>query len=204
MNKVFYVISMKSVMTLLLVGFLTSGLCAACSKDDDDKEQQQEELLYYRYWPKYPQSYIKMCDWRFTFRLTKVQRNGSSLMVDYVLNNTGFDQTIEVWFSMPENGAAHDDMGNSYRCESTAVSPVVSTIDGKMVYPVPGTLVKFLPNQAIKGTLQIRDFDTNAMAFSVTINIKPNTSGITLNQNRIDFVNIPLDANDGDGSYQNI
>jgi hypothetical protein len=190
----------RSVFVMCLMGLLCMNLTTSCSKDEkDDEPKHSEEELYVRPWQEYPQSYIKFFDYRMTFRLLNIQRNGSALQVDYVLTNTGFNQEVELLFEMPDI-AAHDDLGNSYSGKFGNNADVVSTINGESFSSYGyAKRVKFMPNQAIKGSFTIKNFDINAAQFSYTCKVSLGTTkGITLVYDRIDFVNVPVET----GEYQ--
>ena len=91
-----------------IVTLFSSITFASCSKSDDDEKDKQDKYTVYRYWKAYPQSYIKMCDWRMNFRFTECKRVDGGLYIQYVMTNTGFDQKVQISFWMPE-AAAHDD-----------------------------------------------------------------------------------------------
>lgn len=188
----------RSVFVMCLMGLLCMNLTTSCSKDEkDDEPKHSEEELYVRPWQEYPQSYVKFFDYRMTFRLLNIQRNGSALQVDYVLTNTGFNQEVELLFEMPDI-AAHDDLGNAYSGKFGNNADVISTINGEAFYNYGyAKRVKFMPNQAIKGSFTIKNFDINAAQFSYTCKVSLGTTkGITLVYNRIDFVNIPVETGD--------
>ena len=187
-----------SVLVMCLMSLVCMNLMTSCSKDDDNSKNSEEEL-YVRPWKEYPQSYIKFFDYRMTFRLLNIQRNGSALQVDYLLNNTGFNQEIELLFEMPEI-AAHDDLGNAYSGKYGMDADVISYITGE-TFSTYGWAkrVKFMPNQPIRGSFTIKNFDINATQFSYTCKVSVgSTKGITLAYNRIDFVNVPVET----GEYQ--
>lgn len=187
-----------SVLVMCLMSLVCMNLMTSCSKDDDNSKNSEEEL-YVRPWKEYPQSYIKFFDYRMTFRLLNIQRNGSALQVDYLLNNTGFNQEIELLFEMPEI-AAHDDLGNAYSGKYGMDADVISYINGE-TFSTYGWAkrVKFMPNQPIRGSFTIKNFDINATQFSYTCKVSVgSTKGITLAYNRIDFVNVPVET----GEYQ--
>lgn len=185
-----------SVFTMFFIGFIGAAFISSCSKDEkDDEPRHSEEELYVRPWQEYPQSYIKFFDYRMTFRLLNIQRNGSALQVDYVLTNTGFNQEVELLFEMPDI-AAHDDLGNAYSGKFGNNADVISTINGEEFYNYGyAKRVKFMPNQAIKGSFTIKNFDINAAQFSYTCKVSLGTTkGVTLVYDRIDFVNIPVET----------
>ena len=185
-----------SVLTMFFIGLIGAAFISSCSKDEkDDEPKHSEEELYVRPWQQYPQSYIKFFDYRMTFRLLNIQRNGSALQVDYVLTNTGFNQEVELLFEVPDI-AAHDDLGNSYSGKFGNNVDVISTINGEEFYNYGyAKRVKFMPNQAIKGSFTIKNFDINAAQFSYTCKVSLGTTkGVTLVYDRIDFVNIPVET----------
>ena len=190
----------RSMILICFVGLVCVTLMSSCSKEEKDEgPKYSEEQLYVRPWQEYPQSYIKFLDSRMTFRLLNIQRNGSALQVDYVLTNTGFNQEVELLFEMPDI-AAHDDLGNSYSGKFGNNADVVSTINGESFSSYGyAKRVKFMPNQAIKGSFTIKNFDINAAQFSYTCKVSLGTTkGITLVYDRIDFVNVPVET----GEYQ--
>jgi len=191
---------------VVLIGISAMNVMISCSKDDDEKEDKKEEQLYVRPWVDYPQSYIKFFDYRMSFRLLNVQRNGSALQVDYVLTNTSFGGEVQLSFAVERTTAARDDLGNTYNYTgfSGGHGTVIARLDGKQLSPA-GTLVSFMPNQATRGSITIQNFDINAAAVSFSASVSVvSPRDITLAYNRIDFVNIPVDAKDNDGSYQNM
>ena len=191
---------------LMLIGMTGMSVMTSCSKDDDKKEDNREEQLYVRPWVDYPQSYIKFFDYRTNFRLLNVQRNGSALQVDYTLTNVAFGEEVELVFYMPEV-AGHDDLGNAYKSSASPSSAqVASMINGKLfgIYG-NGVQVKFMPNQVIRGSFTIKDFDKNALAMSLSCNVGVvSPKDLVLAYNRIDFVNIPVGTKDNEGTYENM
>lgn len=186
----------RSMILICFVGLVCVTLMSSCSKEEKDEgPKYSEEQLYVRPWQEYPQSYIKFFDYRMTFRLLNILRNGSALQVDYVLTNTGFNQEVELLFEMPDI-AAHDDLGNSYSGKFGNNVDVISTINGEEFYNYGyAKRVKFMPNQAIKGSFTIKNFDINAAQFSYTCKVSLGTTkGVTLVYDRIDFVNIPVET----------
>ena len=93
---------------LLLMAILSIGVTSCSNDGEEDLQKQHEEACYYRYWKEYPNSYIKMCDWRMTFRFTKCERVDGGLYIQYVMNNTDFNQKMTLSFSLPL-AAGHDD-----------------------------------------------------------------------------------------------
>lgn len=196
MKKIFN----RLMIVMCLVGLFGMNLVTSCSKDEkEDEPKHSEEELYVRPWKEYPQSYIKFFDYRMSFRLLNIQRNGSALQVDYLLTNTGFNQEIELLFQMPDV-AAHDDLGNAYSGKYGSNTDVISTINGASFSSYGyAKRVTFMPNQAVRGSFTIKNFDMNAAQFSYTCQVSLGTTkGITLAYNRIDFVNIPVET----GEYQ--
>lgn len=179
------------IVVILAVVFSAVSL-ASCEKDEETKSHESE--CYYRYWKQYPNSYIKMCDWRMTFRFTTCERVDGGLNIGYVMSNTGFDKKVQLSFWMPES-AAHDNLGNTYKCAQTAnYTDVDARIDGKRfsVYGW-GQDITFMPNQAIKGSFFIKNFDQNATAVSVSCNVRlAQPSGESLMYEHIEFVNLPI------------
>lgn len=181
---------------LLLMAILSIGVTSCSNDGEEDLQKQHEEACYYRYWKEYPNSYIKMCDWRMTFRFTKCERVDGGLYIQYVMNNTGFNQKMTLSFSLPL-AAGHDDLGNTYQSNTQSI---VGTIDGKTVgYGGGSTNVVFLPNQAIQGSFLLKNFDINATAVSVSMKVvvlQPQSE--KLMYNNIEFVNLPIDSDPND------
>lgn len=180
---------------MIVLAAISCGMLWSCDKDDDKDNEltKQEEACYVRPWKAYPNSYIKNCDWRFTFRFIKCERVEGGLIINYVITNTGFDQKVTATFSFPSNRvAARDDLGNTYLVGTGG--DVTSMIDGRQFsYSGQGVSVTFMPNQAIKGEMMIRDFDQNAYAVSSSIRVEPSySSGLKFMYDYIDFVNIPI------------
>lgn len=182
-------------LSLLLMAIFSFGV-TSCTEEENDLQKQHEEACYYRYWKEYPNSYIKMCDWRMNFRFTKCERVDGGLYIQYVMNNTGFNQKMTLSFSLPLT-AGHDDLGNSYQSNTQAI---VGTIDGKTVgYGGGSTNVVFSPNQAIKGSFLLKNFDINAAAVSVSMKVvvlQPQSEKLMYNY--IEFVNLPIDSDPND------
>ena len=181
---------------LLLMAILSIGVTSCSNDGEEDLQKQHEEACYYRYWKEYPNSYIKMCDWRMTFRFTKCERVDGGLYIQYVMNNTGFNQKMTLSFSLPL-AAGHDDLGNTYQSNTQSI---VGTIDGKTVgYSGGSSNVVFSPNQAIKGSFLLKNFDINATAVSVSMKVvvlQPQSE--KLMYNNIEFVNLPIDSDPND------
>lgn len=181
---------------LLLMAILSIGVTSCSNDGEEDLQKQHEEACYYRYWKEYPNSYIKMCDWRMTFRFIKCERVDGGLYIQYVMNNTGFNQKMTLSFSLPL-AAGHDDLGNTYQSNTQSI---VGTIDGKTVgYGGGNTNVVFSPNQAIKGSFLLKNFDINATAVSVSMKVvvlQPQSE--KLMYNNIEFVNLPIDSDPND------
>ena len=177
---------------LLLMAIFSIGVTSCSNDDEEDLQKQHEEACYYHYWKEYPNSYIKMCDRRMTFRFTKCERVDRGLYIQYVMSNTGFNQKMTLFFSLPLT-AGHDDLGNSYQSNTQAI---VGTIDGKTVgYGGGSTNVEFSPNQAIKGSFLLKNFDINASAVSVSMKVgvlQPQSE--KLMYDHIEFVNLPIDS----------
>ena len=181
---------------LLLMAILSIGVTSCSNDGEEDLQKQHEEACYYRYWKEYPNSYIKMCDWRMTFRFTKCERVDGGLYIQYVMTNTGFNQKMTLSFSLPL-AAGQDDLGNTYQSNTQSI---VGTIDGKTVgYGGGSTNVVFSPNQAIKGSFLLKNFDINATAVSVSMKVvvlQPQSE--KLMYNNIEFVNLPIDSDPND------
>ena len=181
---------------LLLMAILSIGVTSCSNDGEEDLQKQHEEACYYRYWKEYPNSYIKMCDWRMTFRFIKCERVDGGLYIQYVMHNTGFNQKMTLSFSLPL-AAGHDDLGNTYQSNTQSI---VGTIDGKTVgYGGGSTNVVFSPNQAIKGSFLLKNFDINATAVSVSMKVvvlQPQSE--KLMYNNIEFVNLPIDSDPND------
>ena len=181
---------------LLLMAIFSIGVTSCSNDGEEDLQNQHEEACYYRYWKEYPNSYIKMCDWRMTFRFTKCERVDGGLYIQYVMNNTGFNQKMTLSFSLPL-AAGHDDLGNTYQSNTQSI---VGTIDGKTVgYGGGSTNVVFSPNQAIQGSFLLKNFDINATAVSVSMKVvvlQPQSE--KLMYNNIEFVNLPIDSDPND------
>ena len=181
---------------LFLMAILSIGVTSCSNDGEEDLQKQHEEACYYRYWKEYPNSYIKMCDWRMTFRFIKCERVDGGLYIQYVMNNTGFNQKMTLSFSLPL-AAGHDDLGNTYQSNTQSI---VGTIDGKTVgYGGGSTNVVFSPNQAIQGSFLLKNFDINATAVSVSMKVvvlQPQSE--KLMYNNIEFVNLPIDSDPND------
>ena len=181
---------------LLLMAILSIGVTSCSNDGEEDLQKQHEEACYYRYWKEYPNSYIKMCDWRMTFRFIKCERVDGGLYIQYVMNNTGFNQKMTLSFSLPL-AAGHDDLGNTYQSNTQSI---VGTIDGKTVgYGGGSTNVVFSPNQAIQGSFLLKNFDINATAVSVSMKVvvlQPQSE--KLMYDNIEFVNLPIDSDPND------
>lgn len=192
-NKFWYLI----ILVLLIVPL--SLVVSSCEETGDDK---MEDELYLYPWVGHPQSYIKFFDYRMQLGALNVQRNGSSLQIDYTLTNVGFGCEVSISFWLDKD-AAHDNLGNTYRSlYLNNDTDVLAYMNGEQ-YKTHGAgkVVNFMPNQTIKGSFTIKNFDPNATAFSISANvilIKP--SHITLAYNRMDFVNIPVPESSDDDS----
>lgn len=186
--------TVKNYAVLFIMGMVTLFSTTSCEELEewlDDKDGQTT----YRYWKKYPNSYIQTFDGRMTFRLLSVKRNGTSVQIDYNLTNTGFNQDINAVFVMPEV-AGHDDLGNAYKCAiSEGNADILSFINGGTfsIYGW-GRNVIFKPNQTIKGSFTIKHFDINATMVSITCGVSLNSpTNTAFTSNALDFVNIPVD-----------
>lgn len=194
--------TVKNYAVLFIMGMVTLFSTTSCEELEewlDDKDGQTT----YRYWKKYPNSYIQTFDGRMTFRLLSVKRNGTSVQIDYNLTNTGFNQDINAVFVMPEV-AGHDDLGNAYKCAiSEGNADILSFINGGTfsIYGW-GRNVIFKPNQTIKGSFTIKNFDINATTVSITCGVSLNSpTNTAFTSNTLDFVNIPVDNTQEYGSY---
>lgn len=164
----------------------------ACDKNDDEENEKKETVQHY--WQEYPESYIRFCDHRFDFQLLKCSRVGTAVEIEFVMKNKYFNKDVNASFWMGAT-PAHDNLGNAYKCEQSAtLSDVISYIDGSRysVYGL-GREVTFVPNQAIKGSFTIKNFDINATMVSVGCHVRCGTNGITFDHDMIEFVNMPLD-----------
>ncbi|MBR2945637.1 MAG: hypothetical protein IKC18_03040 [Bacteroidaceae bacterium] len=186
--------TIKNYAVLFIMGMVTLFSTTSCEELEewlDDKDGQTT----YRYWKKYPNSYIQTFDGRMTFRLLSVKRNGTSVQIDYNLTNTGFNRAINAVFVMPEV-AGHDDLGNAYKCAiSEGNADILSFINGGTfsIYGW-GRNVIFKPNQTIKGSFTIKNFDINATMVSITCGVSLNSpTNTAFTSNTLDFVNIPVD-----------
>lgn len=194
--------TVKNYAVLFIMGMVTLFSTTSCEELEewlDDKDGQTT----YRYWKKYPNSYIQTFDGRMTFRLLSVKRNGTSVQIDYNLTNTGFNQDINAVFVMSEV-AGHDDLGNAYKCAiSEGNADILSFINGGTfsIYGW-GRNVIFKPNQTIKGSFTIKNFDINATMVSITCGVSLNSpTNTAFTSNTLDFVNIPVDNTQEYGSY---
>lgn len=175
---------------MLMCASLGIGL-SSCEETGDD---QMEDELYLYPWVDHPQSYIKFFDYRMQLGRINVQRNGSALQIDYTLTNVGFGREVSITFWLDKD-AGHDNLGNTYQClYSNSLTDVLAYINGEK-YSTNGDakMVNFMPNQTIKGSFTIKNFDINATAFSISAHvrvIKP--SDITLAYDKMDFINIPV------------
>lgn len=182
---------------LMLLATTSLGLTFSSCDEETLNEllgKQDEELCVYP-WVDYPRSYIKFFDYRMQFRLLNVQRNGSALQIDYTLTNVGFGRDVTLVFYL-DREAGHDDLGNTY-CSAVSQSDIIASINGA-TYSIYGNgkSVNFMPNQTIRGSFTIKNFDINALAFSMSTNVKLTqpANDITLAYERLDFVNIPVEA----------
>ena len=67
----------------------------------------------------------------------------------------------------------------------------IGCINGNNLYG--NSKVELLPNQTIKGSFTLLEFDPNATAFSVSVDVQRDKPiGLTLAGSRMDFVNIPV------------
>lgn len=194
--------TVKNYALLFIMGMVTLFSTTSCEELEEWLEDEKDETVY-RYWKKYPQSYIQMFDGRMTFRLLSVVRQGTTVQIEYNLTNTGFNKDVNAVFVMPEV-AGHDDLGNAYKCAiSEGNADILSFINGGTfsVYGW-GRNVIFKPNQTIKGSFTIKNFDINAKMVSVTCGVSLNSpSGMSFASNTLDFVNIPVDNTQEYGAY---
>lgn len=182
---------------LVITALVAMSLCvvlSCCEKDSDvEPDQDTEQNLYMYPWMDHPKSYIKLCDHRMKLENLNIQRNGSALQIDYTLTNVGFGKEVSAVFSVDREGVAHDNLGNTYRPYGFGNSDVTSYFDGSSIKVGDGTLFRFMPHQTIKGSFMIKNFDMNATAVSVSVNVrKVSPSDIIFAYDRIDFVNIPV------------
>ena len=194
--------TVKNYALLFIMGMVTLFSTTSCEELEEWLEDEKDETVY-RYWKKYPQSYIQMFDGRMTFRLLSVVRQGTTVQIEYNLTNTGFNKDVNAVFVMPEV-AGHDDLGNAYKCAiSEGNADILSFINGGTfsVYGW-GRNVIFKPNQTIKGSFTIKNFDINAKMVSVTCGVSLNSpSSLSFTSNTLDFVNIPVDNIQEYGAY---
>lgn len=194
--------TVKNYALLFIMGMVTLFSTTSCEELEEWLEDEKDETVY-RYWKKYPQSYIQMFDGRMTFRLLSVVRQGTTVQIEYNLTNTGFNKDVNAVFVMPEV-AGHDDLGNAYKCAiSEGNADILSFINGGTfsVYGW-GRNVIFKPNQTIKGSFTIKNFDINATTVSITCGVSLNSpTNTAFTSNTLDFVNIPVDNTQEYGSY---
>lgn len=187
-------------LTMMLL--VVVSLCATLSSCESNKDDEPEQSLNVYPWKDYPKSYIRMFDYRMQLGNLNVQRNGSSLQIDYTLTNVGFGCEVSLSFFL-DNDGGHDNLGNTYKSEyNNNVTDILAYINGEQ-YRTHGAarVVHFMPNQTIKGSFTIKNFDINATAFSIGVNVKKmSPASITLAYEGMDFVNIPVPAYDGDGN----
>lgn len=189
---------------LAMMMLIIASICAtlsSCEKNEEDDPNQGQELYLYP-WVDHPQSYIKFFDYRMQLENLKIQRNGSALQIDYTLTNVGFGREVSISFWLDKD-AGHDNLGNTYKCEySNNLTDVLAYINGEQYRTHgAGIQVNFMPNQTIKGSFTIRNFDINATAFSISANVRlTKPSDITLAYDKMDFVNIPVPASTGNDS----
>ena len=194
--------TVKNYALMFIMGMVTLFSTTSCEELEEWLEDEKDETVY-RYWKKYPQSYIQMFDGRMTFRLLSVVRQGTTVQIEYNLTNTGFNQDVNAVFVMPEV-AGHDDLGNAYKCAiSEGNADILSFINGGTfsIYGW-GRNVIFKPNQTIKGSFTIKNFDINATTVSITCGVSLNSpTNTAFTSNTLDFVNIPVDNTQEYGSY---
>ncbi len=187
---------------LAMMMLIVASMCMALSSCSSDKDDEPEQDLYLYPWVDHPQSYIKFFDYRMQLGNLNIQRNGSALQIDYTLTNVGFGRAVNLTFYLNAD-AGHDNLGNTYKCSANeSTSDVKAYINGQS-YGISGwgRQVEFMPNQTIKGSFTIKNFDINATAFSISVNVRKNSpSDITLAYDKMEFVNIPVPAYNGGGS----
>lgn len=182
---------MKKVLMAAL-GLFALFAFTACENDDEDEFNKEQITL--RYWQEYPESYARYCDHRFDFQLLRCQRVGTAVEIEYVMTNRYFNKDVKATFGMGST-PAHDNLGNAYNCQQSAtLSDVIAYVNGNR-YSVygQGVDVTFVPNQAIKGSFTIKNFDINATMASIGCHVSCGTQGITLDHDMIEFVNIPVE-----------
>lgn len=181
---------MKKVLMAAL-GLIALFAFTACDDDDDEFDNEQITL---RYWQGYPESYARYCDHRFDFQLLRCERVGTAVEIEYVMTNRYFNEDVKATFYMGST-PAHDNLGNAYNCQQSAtLSDVICYVNGGSysVYGL-GRDVTFVPNQAIRGSFTIKNFDINATMVSIGCHVDCGTQGVTFDHDMIELVNIPLD-----------
>lgn len=174
-------------MMMLIVASLCTTLTSCENKEDEPKNGQSLDVYP---WKDHPKSYIRMFDSRMELKMLSIRRDGTSLLVDYTLTNVGFGEDVTLKITLNENGA-HDNLGNTYKA-SPNWPGVIGFINGTNLYANPR--VDFLPNQTIKGSFKLMEFDPNATAFSVSVDVqKYKPADLILAGDRMDFVNIPVE-----------
>ncbi len=175
---------------LFIMMLVVASACVALSSCESSKEDEPEQSLNVYPWKDHPKSYIRMFDSRMELKMLSIRRDGTSLLVDYTLTNVGFGEDVTLKFNLNNNGA-HDNLGNTYKA-SVNWPGVIGYINGTNLYAIPR--IEFLPNQTIKGSFTLLEFDPNATAFSVSVDVqRDKPAGLTLASNRMDFVNIPVE-----------
>ncbi len=177
---------------LMALGLVALFAFTACDDEEEENGFDQEQITQ-RLWQEYPESYTRYCDHRFEFRLLRCERVGTAVDIEYLMINRYFNKDVKATFYMGET-PAHDNIGNAYKCkQSAALSDVISYINGSRysVYGL-GVGVTFVPNQAIRGSFTIKNFDINATMVSVACHVDCGTPDVTFDQNMIEFVNIPV------------
>ncbi len=184
---------MKKVLFMAL-GLMALFAFTACEKDDKDEEETAQKETVKHYWQEYPESYVRYCDHRFDFQLLKCSRVGTAVDVEFVMTNRYFNKDVKASFWMSEV-AGHDNLGNAYICSlseyQTDIIPYIN--GGKFNVYGHAREVLFVPNQAIRGSFTIKNFDINATMVSIACNVRCGTNGITFDHDKIEFVNMPLD-----------
>lgn len=173
---------------MLILAVSASAIVLSCENKEDEPKNGQSLDIYP--WKDHPKSYIRMFDSRMELKMLNIRRDETSLLVDYTLTNVGFGEDVTLKINLNSNGA-HDNLGNTYKA-SVNWPGVIGYINGANLYAIPR--VEFLPNQTIRGSFTLLEFDPDATAFSVGVDVQRDKPiGLTLAGNRMDFVNIPVE-----------
>ncbi len=185
MKKFFSLLRLAIVMALTI---LVSGMFFSCTSEGDEPDQDSNDQGLNVYpWKDHPKSYIRLFDNRMELSILSVRRNGPAVQVEYTLTNVHFGEDVTLSFYLNSDGA-HDDLGNTY-----GISNIMAFINGGSFGDRYNSRdVIFKPNQTIKGSFTIKNFDRNATAFSLSIGVINKTSDIVIADERLDFVNIPV------------